>query len=400
MLFFSGGNFFAQLIMMLYAILIARFLGPKMLGIYSGVYAVLTVTITLVNLGQDNWLLREAAIANDRLSKLLNVIINKILLGLLWTVLCTSLLPLIWPGYQVRFFVLFASIDLLADSLLNSIITSLTIEKKVKHTNTLLLISRAGKLLSLLFMILFFYNNLTLIAFNRMLIAVSVCVYAIKRMYLDKKMDILTLRLNKTVLKEARFFAASDVLAIIYGNVDVAILSLFSLTQAGWYAPASGIIRALFVIPNSFYNYILPIVTNRLSLGEWRTKIDLPKLLALFFVVGVILTLGTLAFSSVFLIPFLGTSYNETKSLLMTLSPILIFKSLSFGLVAYMVACSLQEKRLIPQFLTAILNVITVIFSIRLWGAAGVTLAYLISELFLLSGYLIIVIMHVRESDN
>lgn len=54
---FSGGNFLAQIIMMVYAILIARFLGPSKLGIYSGIYAILGITITLVNFGLDIWML-------------------------------------------------------------------------------------------------------------------------------------------------------------------------------------------------------------------------------------------------------------------------------------------------------------------------------------------------------
>ncbi len=397
LLAYSSGNFGAQLVMMLYAVLVARFLEPENLGVYSGVYAILGVSITLVNLGMDNWFLKEGSRGGDRSLKFFSVVSNKIFLGILWTLLCLLFIPLLKPEAFRIAFILFACIDLLCDSLLNSIIALLTIDKAVRKTNTLILASRSGKLVLLLGLIFLQGKAVVWVALTRMLVALIVCGLGFLELQKQEDFHWRLPRLNLSILKDARHFALSDILAVIYGNLDLAILSVYSLVQAGYYSPATGIIHALFVIPSSFYYYFLPTVTKGLDLGTWKQKPDSVKLILLFSVLGVVLSLGTLVFAYTLFLPILGADYQLSRPLLGLLSPILIFKSISMGFAVLIVAQALQQKRLLPQFLIALLDIILVFALVPGFGARGVAWAYLASELLLMLAYAVIAI---KYADN
>jgi O-antigen/teichoic acid export membrane protein len=107
----------------------------------------------------------------------------------------------------------------------------------------------------------------------------------------------------------------------------------------------------------------------------------------LFGLLGILLTLFVILLSVFFLVPLLGNNYLMSKQLLLILSPIMLFKSISFGLATLLVARSLQSKRLIPQVIIAVFDVLLVVLLIPRFGATGVAWAYLIAELFLSIGY-------------
>ena len=81
---FSGANLVAQIIMMVYAVLIARGLGPQQLGIYSGLYAIAGITVTIINWGLDTWILKEAYRANSIRVLTGDVLSLKTFLGIFW----------------------------------------------------------------------------------------------------------------------------------------------------------------------------------------------------------------------------------------------------------------------------------------------------------------------------
>ena len=54
----------AQVIMMVYTLVVARHLGVAQYGIFAGAYSLSGLTAFVVNWGLDTWLLREAAVTN------------------------------------------------------------------------------------------------------------------------------------------------------------------------------------------------------------------------------------------------------------------------------------------------------------------------------------------------
>lgn len=387
---FSGGNSLAQVVMMIYAILVARALGNVGLGVYSGIYAFLGVTITLVNFGMDTWMLKVSDV--ERPTNLLTgkVVSSKLFAGLLWLLLCNLLLPFLNKKEFLTIYVLLASLDVLTDVTFNTLLAHFNIVKDIHRHNAFLLASRIGKLVALISLIYFDKGTILNIVLSRLI--VSLLVFGIS-FYIAKpklpnaafaeQLDNLSFLRNASVA-----FGLSEILAMIYANADVAILSLFSTSQAGLYSPASGIIHALFILPNSFHNYLLPMITKREHATDDNSKkVDASRIMFLFSVLGILLTLFVILLSMYLLVPLLGKSYLMSKQLLLILSPIMLLKSISFGLATLLVARSLQSKRLIPQVIVAVFDVLLVVLLIPRFGATGVAWAYLFAELLLSIGY-------------
>lgn len=130
---FSGGNLLAQITMMVYAILVARFLGPVKLGIYSGLYAILGITITLVNFGLDLWMLNEAH-SQESIRILTGKVVQiKLTIGFFWIIGCLVILPVIRPEAFTFTLVFLAVFDVLADVLFNTLVTSWNTQGKINR---------------------------------------------------------------------------------------------------------------------------------------------------------------------------------------------------------------------------------------------------------------------------
>lgn len=393
---FSGGNFIAQFIMMVYAVLVARLLGPEKLGIYSGLYAILGVSITFVNFGLDLWMLKEAHTQSSLRELTGKVMQIKLLLGTVWGVACLVFLPITGSGHFTVSLVLLGIGDVFADVLLNTLITSWNIQRRVKRINIFLLLSRTGKLL-LLFVLAWLQKvDPSTVMLTRFVVSTIILSFALS--ISKPKLSKIHLGDSFGTLRKAAAFGYSEILAMIYANIDVAILSYFSITNTGLYSPASGIVHALFVIPTSVHAFLLPQFTKMIFTGELNTKRHLYHLLvSLFLAIGITLTISVFTLGPVFATHVLGGNFVESGNIMRLLSPILLFKSISLGLAVIIIAEGLQKKRLIPQLVVAFLTVVLNLIFIPRFGVTSVALIYLLGEFFLMVGYLVIILRNRNE---
>lgn len=392
---FSSSNIISQFLMMIYAIVVARALGIQQLGIYSSLYALLGVSITLVNFGQDTWMLHAHPKYSSIEALAGHVIATKLIIGTLWMSVGLLILPTLNSGVFTFQLVAIASIDMLADSVFATILAAWNIQTNVKDITRSLLVSRAAKLILCTSIMLLGLASPISVAFSRMFVSLLVLIYAIislkPKLHQESLVDwAYQTRLQ---LKTSSAFGYSEILATIYANADLAILSFFSITQAGLYSPASGIIHALFVIPNSFQSFILPrnvnLVNQKSPIEDLKS--NLKRLLVIFFILGLMISAATIIFASFFLVPVLGRNFEQTSVLLKILSPIMLFKSISFGLAIFIISNGLQRKRLIPQLIGSILNITLNLLLIPRLGVQFVAWNYVACEALLTIGYGIIV---------
>lgn len=388
---FSGGSFIAQIVMMIYAVIVARALGPSQLGIYNGLYAILGVTITFVNFGLDLWMLNEAHHYDSVRLISGEVFSIKLVLGAIWAISSIFLLSVIRREIFSPLMVSLAVIDALCDILFNTISTSWSIVRKIRRINIMLFISRIGKFFLLIGLILF--DSISPISIIGSRFIISLIVLIISLIQTKPIINFGKLSFVKNILKRAVPFGFSDILAMIYGNIDVAILSFYSITNTGLYSPASGIIHALFIIPNSIYIYLLPKYSKQIIDGNKNsTQNILHQVLAIFTIVGLTISLILFFGGEIVVTLLLGSEYTSTGNLLKILSPIMLLKSISFGLALIIIITGNQKKRLLPQLLVSIINIIFNILLIPYFGLVSVAWIYTISELFLMIGYYILVI--------
>jgi len=397
-LFFSGGNSFAHLIQIVYAILVARSITPYQLGIYSGLYANIGISITLVNFGLDIWMLQKTQ-QHISLRELTGRVLSiKLLFGLIWGVLCLLLLPIFRPNVFTFFLVLIAIGDVFFESLITTILSAWNIQGKIKIINIFLLVFRFGKLLFLL-VLLFYLNNISHVAIIGSRLFISLLGLVTSSILFSPIFKGVKIRTMFQMIKESLDFGFSEILAVIYGNIDLAILAFYSISDTGFYSPASGIIHALFIIPNSFYLFLLPrIAKKRSQLSKKGFKQLIFKIVLLFSVVGIILSLALLIGGEFAVNLVLGPRYLFTGDLLTLLSPVIFIKSVSFSFALIIIINGDQRKRLLPQFLVATINITLLILFIPIYGVIGVAWIYIASEMILLIGYGIIVIKSVYKT--
>ena len=191
-----------------------------------------------------------------------------------------------------------------------------------------------------------------------------------------------------SVLKMAIPYGLSDFLVLIYMQADVTLLTIMRGSEAaGLYSPASGLINALFIIPSSIYQLTIPILAREFKTNSYLSRRSIQRLSVGFLVLGIILALGVGLFGGLIIRFLLGPKFYITSSLLTILSPLLFIKSLGFAWAAILVTVGWQKRRLIPQAISAISNVILNILTIPLFGLTGVAMVYLISEIILSAGY-------------
>jgi O-antigen/teichoic acid export membrane protein len=233
-----------------------------------------------------------------------------------------------------------------------------------------------------------------------MRLAVTAACTGVTILLLPLKSNIITIKELISTVKESLPFALSDLFASIYVQADTTIIALTLGKEAvGLYAPASSLINALFVIPNAGFLVAVPILTRTIKTNGQLSG-QLLKLIAIAFPgIGIILWVFVKNFSKLMPIVF-GPSYSESAPLLEILSPILFLKSCSFAAAAVLVAIGWQHQRAYIQAITAVVNLMLNFLAVYCFGVRGVAMVYVISEIFLLVGYIVLIIWWIRKKCN
>jgi len=389
--YFSGGNLIARFFMLGNAILVARALGPNLLGIYSGLYAFLSVLITFVNFGQDLWFLKEAH--NYSLLEYLagKIILIKLILGLIIGALSLIILPITHPKVFAPSLILLAIGDVVSENTILTIYTYWNIRRHIKLINFMLFLSNIGRITLLLLLINTNHVSPLTIVGSRFIVSFTVLFISITIM----KPIIVINKINEyfAILKKSTAYGVSNILAMIYAKIDVVILSFYSINNTGFYSPASGIVQTLFVIPNSIFTFLLPkyseSISNQKKIPSEKT---LKRIIYIFIIIGSILSITLYLIGPYVIELILGKSYYATSELLKILSPILFFKSISFGAALLIIITGNQRKRLIPQFIVTLFNIILNIILIPYFGLTAIGWIYTASEFLLMLGYILIII--------
>lgn len=386
---FSMSTALAQLIMMIISITLARHLGPELSGRLTSPYAITTLTAIIFNLGLDTWFLREGAFVADQKSTLGKIIRVKGIGGIIWLIILIAISAVIRPDLFVPQLMLLVALDIWTDAIFTTVLVGFNLNRWIKQYSILLLISRIGKLAGIVVLILLKTNNLLFFAGWRFFISAIMMLITL----LITKPKFSRSYGERSILKDARPYALSELLAIIYMQVDVNILYFFRGAFAvGTYSPALNMTNALFVIPNAVFNFVVPSLTRLYTHSRMAFLRKCKEVLLLMLAIGVALAAGLSLLSRPLTQFLLGEQYSLSGVLLLGLSPILLFKSLEYGFATIIVAAKEQRRRLVPQLLAAVLNLLINFILIPLIAANGAVIAYVVTEAVLLVGYGIVAV--------
>ena len=386
---FTISTALAQLMVMLFSLLLARYFGPEISGSYTSAFAIASLTAIAFNLGLDTWLLRAGALSQDPRKTFGDVLKTKAMAGVVWAFIlfgiATTLRPDLYPAGLLAVCIL----DVWFDSIFITSLAVMNTQRKIKQYSLLVLLSRGLKLLGLIILMAIANQNILVFAGWRASCSLVFALIAVT--FLQPNLGEFSFSNVSEVFRKSRSYALSDLLATVYMQADVVILSNFrGNIAAGIYSPALSLINALFVFPNAVYTYVIP------SLSRWlKEKSDkfvelARKLILLVLIMGIAMSLATSLLGKPATGILLGDRYSKSGELMVRLSPILLLKCLEFGFAAIIVAANKQKSRLIPQAIAALLNVGLNLVLIPRLGEFGAASVYLVTEIVLFVSYGII----------
>ena len=368
-------------------LLTARQLGASEFGQYAATMALAGILSVGFNLGLDIWLLREGGREPSKIAQSVgSVTFIKFIGGLIWLgiiiLLSFTLLKSLFPPLLM----VLSAIAVWLDSIL---MTSLTAFKtSLQNTQTLIIESSSDMfwLLGTLLLIALGIDQAATFVLMRIVIlilSVIISVLWVKHL-IGLQLSIDTV---KRSIRSSPPYAFSEFLAIASLRIDIIIVTVALGTfYVGIYSPAVSIVNAFFLIPASVYMVMVPVISNQFSSDvdqAWRTASRFNLILLLIGAASAI----ALYFGSWLLVPILGASYEQSSDILRILSFILVFKSISFGMAAILIAIGHQSQRTIIQAVAVSLNIILNLLVINTFGINGVAVVYLLTETILLIGY-------------
>lgn len=389
----------AQLMVMVFSLLLARYFGPEISGGYTSTFAIASLTAIVFNLGLDTWLLRAGALAQDIRKTFGKILMTKAAAGTVWALLLFGIATKLRPDLYSPTLLAVCVLDVWFDSVFLTSLAVFNIERNIKQYSLLILLSRGFKLIGLIVLILAGSLNLLLFAGWRALCSLIFAFIAV--IILRPKLGEQAVLDIPSILCQTRSFAVSDLLANVYMQADVVILSnIKGKAATGIYSPALSLINALFVIPNAVYTYFIPSLSRWFTNNTDRFIRSSKKALLLLSTIGIVMSLAVAILGRPATDLLLGEKYALSGDLMVRLSPILFLKSVEFGFVAMLVAANKQKTRLIPQAFAAIVNVVLNLKLIPDLGVIGATAVYLTTEVILFVSYAIIAINTLNSLTN
>jgi O-antigen/teichoic acid export membrane protein len=369
----------------------ARPLGIDSFGQYSACFALTKMTSILFTLGTDTWLLREGRRGEIPLGKLIGSNFTiKTLVGFIWLIGLFIASRFLDPKTYPPELLFWSALATWLEASLLTVSYGFIISLRNKATAVLGLTSSLGLLFGTLGLAFLHQNEPMAYVWVRLSVA---GLATLGGLFWFRKISPLSsdLRVIRLTTKNILPFALSDALVLIYAQADITIVALTLGQQAaGLYSPASGILRAMFVIPSAVYLVMTPVIGQLVAERSQRLSRTIRQTYLFLAGIGALLWMFASLMGPWISRLILGPKFSVSGALLVILGVILFIRSCSYASTAVIVATTGQGRRVVIQALAAAINVTLNLLVIHRYGITGVAWVYVISELVLMAGYLII----------
>lgn len=379
----------AQAFTALAGIVLARRVDAVDYGQYLASVSLAAILVALVNLGMDQWLLARGADSPTALMRAFHSALRiRLPLLVLWLAGVTLLGSALPSDAFPRPYLLLAALAIGCDSV--TLLAYSVLRNAARHRTVTSFQGAAAFCLLVASLVL----PLAPGEASRFLTAratISVATAIISIIYVRKTFSSpqpVTAEPALATLRSTLPFMWSELAVAVYMRADLSILSLMKgPTAASIYGPAISLLSMCFLVPNALYLLVVPELAHLSKQpGHRFRRLAVFQLFAQ-ALSGVLLFAGVFAFAPWLIQTIFGSDYAASAGTLSLLSPILFFKSLSFGLGAWLTASGEQAVRTRIQIIIAAFNLCANLAVVTRFGINGVAIVYVISEALLLAGY-------------
>ena len=372
-----------QFMVMLYA---ARLLSQQSFGKFSFAVSLSFIAVILADLGINTLIVREIARNKSLASKyFVNAFSIKILLSIIaFLVVAFVLNALSYPPdtreivYVIWLFTILSTFTELFYSIFRAF--------EVMFYDALLKILRMVILAITSIYVLFKGYGVVVFGYTFILAEIIVVLMAFLiafTKFIKIKMEV-DWPFIKILLKSALPFGMAFIFGSIYFFIGSIILSkIKGDAEVAIFSAAYNIILALLFIPTVYTNAIYPVLSRYYHQSKPELRLLYERSFKYLYIIGIPVSIGIFMLSKDILNFLYGAKYAAAAIALQIISLYLFLKFINFLMGTVLSSIDQQNKRMLGQGVTAVLNVMLNLLLIPSIGFAGAALATLITEIFL-----------------
>jgi len=364
-------------------ILVARRLGPVMMGIYAFGLTFVRLLEILVDFGLDRFIQREIGRRPEQSGPLFSQVFSlKLAVYLIGAVAVFLLGNFLITEPLKRWVVWILSLTIFFRSQAGSTNAFFRATQQVKYESIVVVTQRLVYTSAGLAAILMGYGLLTLVSFE-LVAQMGACAtgWWLFRRKIGNPFHAVHMSHLKSLASSAQNFLYIRLAVTVFNSVDLLMLSFLSGDLAtGWYAAAVRLYAAVDFVPDAFSGAFLTVLSRKAKEG-WSAFVTVFQY---FFKYLFILGLGFAAIlgglAPQCLLTLFGTKFQPAVPTLMILAPGLVLNFINLTLSNAIIALD-EEKKILANFSAAAgLNIGLNLWLIPLWQLNGAAVATLLSE--------------------
>lgn len=386
---YGSASIITQALMMIYQLMIARWIGADQYGYIAAAYSAASLSAFVFNWGFNEWMMKAGATSNQPEALGGKVISLKFFLGIPWGIALWISLRSIRPELYIGSVIFLALVDTWFDSVFGTLLVILVLQQRVKVASRLLAISRITRLMTGAMLILFGIKSIDIVLAVRMSGSLLMLITAfILSRPTFKNNDRASL---SRLLQKSSAFNLGELLNLVYMHTDINILSFFGADSEliGNFSIAINLIHAIITLPVGIYNISMPSLARKYQTEKTKFKQEIKNLYIGFGVLSILLGICVAFLSKPIVMVVLGSGYNSSIDLLILMSPLLVFRTFNQANIAYLVSVGAQVKRLVPQAVSLLVKIGLELYVFLTLGTPALIFVAIISEVFLTILYLL-----------
>ncbi|MGC8799854.1 MAG: oligosaccharide flippase family protein [Chloroflexus sp.] len=372
----AASAMFSRILSAITAILLIRyFASPVLYGQYATIVTQLTLISTFLGLGIDTWLLREGGRDPEQLSMNAR---RLIVLKFLGVVLLIIGLTIVWYQVSLSWLIVVGMLGVIAESYIRT--CHVMLHALNRNSFVALLQSLSSVLaVGLILLLMSWSPQVSYVIVGQTLVSGVSLLVAVTALLSHWHGNWKPLHLIK-LIQSASFFIISDIFATIYSQLHIFVLAIFTDNlSVGLFRSAVNLITITFLVPTAMFNVILPWL-SRSKLGSKQKVLIIQGMTGISLGYGLVIICIFWWFSGNIVNLIYGNRYSEIIPLLLPMSVIPLFKSLSFVAVAVLLSLEAQKFRVFIQGFVIIFSMIGSLISIPQFGLDGAIWVYVAIE--------------------
>ncbi len=391
---YTTANLIAQGLVAVYTLLLIWWLNTEVYGNIAAHNAAVLLTSFIITMGLHEWLIRTIPLEKKSKTLTGEILVYKMVVGLIWGAGLMIVLPLIKPEIYIPQLLIIIILDVWFESGFYLLLADLLGHTKVISASWLLIASRVLRLLSLILVILIGSHSALLIVLLRLIATGAIFIIAL---LISKPVFTQIKNVNIfNILKSSVVFNAAEIQNLIFLQIDLNLLTLVNGDPVllGDFAVVISVINMIMTLPLGIASMMLPnaIRSYRTAPGQFKKKM-IPVLVG-FLLFGLVLWASISIFRLEMINRLLRGNYQSVIATLLLISPILLIRTLNQFNRVYLIAVRWEKKQLLPYALAILFKIIAGIFIVRNYELVGLVWLSIISDLLLLVGFSIQTFRH------